>query len=1008
MIEHAKRQVFLVLLSLIAGLFCIVAVEPVWGNDLKGGIQLLYEIPEEAIARLEVPGSSRDQIMEQTVGIITERADPDGTLGATVTRSGPLNILIELPWMQPTTRDEVLARIASLGRLEMRMVADDNYFAPEIKDGKPTETKIRYFNLAEEKQRLQTWLNSGGKDLVKQKWSNIRNFNEDSKNGPKAFGHLVWHVRAIRPSTRMSAEGTKFWNGSWSQGGGKLAPAVVKLWDDAEYGGGQIPADFLAKKPHEQVLLELVAINYHDEHFSGDDLDPAGIRPDTARDGGAAVNYLLRPDRSQAYGEWSGRNLQKCSAIILNGEVKSAPYFESKITTSGQIHGDFTQAEVEELVKVLRTGSLKIEPELHSRQEIGPSLGADSIRAGSWSLAIGSVAVFLFMLWYYGQSGVIACVTLGLNVFLLWAAMLFMKATITLPGLGGIVLTMGMAVDANILIYERIREEQAKGKDLLRAVRAGFERAMSAILDSNITTFLAGLVLYNVGVGPVRGFAVTLMLGIVTTLFTQFFVTRLCFHFALEKNWMKEFRAKSLIKELNVDFVRYIKTCMTISAVVILGGLVYALTVVPKEVLLGMDFTGGANLAVALKEPTTVDEVEKALESDAEFNKQYPNVGVNTIEPGPDGKARQFNLRFKLTEVQRTEVEAARAAWRQQKAAAEKAGEQPPQIYEPPYVGHLRRLFSDRLVPPASSGATVRPGPQTGFAELTIHFQEEVDTQRIRDLLTQARIPQVQADPAPDKTAAKSRAFFIQWDTKADTPSWQLFGTVSSALRGLKTSDATDAKEVPLSEPFPQAEEIQGRIVGQLRNAAIGALILSWILIIGYLRVRFHEYSFGFAAVVALVHDVLVTFVAVAIANHLGLVHAEINLAMIACFLAIIGYSVNDTIVIFDRIRENIQDQQRLGGDRTFAQLINLSLNQTLARTLLTSFVTLFVVIAQFVVNWGSDSDLESFAFAMIIGMASGVYSTIYIAAPILIMLRKNQPMPVVPPPPSAVEVTAH
>jgi preprotein translocase SecF subunit len=197
-----------------------------------------------------------------------------------------------------------------------------------------------------------------------------------------------------------------------------------------------------------------------------------------------------------------------------------------------------------------------------------------------------------------------------------------------------------------------------------------------------------------------------------------------------------------------------------------------------------------------------------------------------------------------------------------------------------------------------------------------------------------------------------------------------------------------------LSDPFPEAQEIQGRLVNDLRNAAIGALILAWGLIVLYLRVRFHEYKYGVAAVIALIHDVLVTLGIVVFVNHMGWVHVEINLAMIACFLTIIGYSVNDTIIIFDRIREHVNDDARQGIQTPFRELINRSVNQTMSRTVLTTGLTMLVVIAQFVVNWGSDSDLESFAFGMLVGMITGTYSTIYIAAPILIWLHKDGTSP--------------
>ena len=204
-----------------------------------------------------------------------------------------------------------------------------------------------------------------------------------------------------------------------------------------------------------------------------------------------------------------------------------------------------------------------------------------------------------------------------------------------------------------------------------------------------------------------------------------------------------------------------------------------------------------------------------------------------------------------------------------------------------------------------------------------------------------------------------------------------------------------DGNQIVLSDPFPEAQEIQGRLVNDLRNAAIGALILAWALIVFYLRIRFHEYKYGLAAVVALIHDVLVTFGVVVLFNHMGWVNAEISLAMIACFLTIIGYSVNDTIVVFDRIRENRIENARNNVNESFRSLINRSLNQTLSRTVLTTVLTLFVVIAQLIVNWDSGSDLEAFAFAMTIGMCCGVYSTMYIAAPILIWMDRGDPVEV-------------
>ncbi|MBL9079791.1 MAG: protein translocase subunit SecD [Planctomycetes bacterium] len=979
MLENARRQLFLVLLSLLAGLACVLVLKPALGPDLKGGTQLRYEVPSDVLQRIvEKEKLSIDEVMQQTINVIIERIDPTGTIDPLVTRSGDTGILIELPFFpDPLDLRRVEDRIANLGKLEMRIVAGEESGSPDLK-----------FNLQAEKARLNAWLGQGDnkKDLLANP-ATIRRFNEDSQAGPMAFGNLAWFPRLIRASQTDD----KRWDGSYANSP-NLEPAVVKVFTDAEWAAGV--TDEIKQLPTErQFLMELIAVNLHERFFSGEDLDPAQVQPTTSPDGGMAVAYGIVGELTADYATWSDKWTGKCSAILLNGIVKSAPVFLGKIPGHGIIQGDFTRAEVEELVKVLRTGSLRVEPEQQSKLIIGPTLGADSIWNGVLSLIAGSVLVFVFMLGYYRKAGTIACVTLVMNGFLLYAAMLFMQATLTLPGLGGIVLTMGMAVDANVLIYERIREELAKGKDLLRSVRAGFERAMSAILDSNITTFLIGIVLFNVGVGPVRGFAVTLMVGIVTTVFTQFFVTRLLFHYALEKKWLVDYQPRQLLTHLNVDFVRHIRKCMTVSVVVIVGGLIYTVTMVPREVLLGTDFTGGANLRMVTSTALSADDVRARLGGDAEFHRDYPNATVNTIgKASANGGFTEFNVRLKLTDAQRAVIVAERRAHGEQRRAAIEAKTTPPPAYEPPYVAQLQRILGSDLVKPAFGQTQRVPLPDSKtqvFAQVDLHFGSPVPVEAATKLLAErlkgAKATVLGNDPA----ATSTKDLRVEWTTSVSVREWELGDLARDALAGLRD---VDNEPMRLSSPFPEAQEIQGRLVDELRNAAIGALILAWVLIVLYLRVRFHEYKYGIAAVVALVHDVLVAFVVVAVCNHLGLVHAEINLAMIACFLTIIGYSVNDTIVIFDRIRENVQDNARTGLQEPFRVLINRALNQTMSRTILTSGLTLLVVVAQFAVNYGSESDLESFAFAMIAGMISGVYSTIYIAAPMLIWMHKPTP----------------
>lgn len=977
MLENASRQFLFVLVAVILGLVCTLTLNPTLGADLKGGTQLLYDVPQDLLDELTKKESiSTTEVMEQTITVMAERIDPNGTLQPLITQSGDTGILIELGDIDAQERKRVLERISNLGELEMRMVADDEYAKDNVA-----------FNMTQEKARLEGWLKDpANKASIEKDPKNIRRFNEGvSRFGPVAGTRLAWFPREVKADPKQPTN----WDRSFSIIP-KLEKQTVKFYDDAQWNGGVIPEDVKAKDIKEQRLIEFVAVNMYERFFTGENLDPAGVGVGTGRNGGPGVNYRMAGDLTADYANWSAEHKGECSAIILNGIVKSAPKFQNKITRDGIITGDFTVQEVEELVKVLRTGSLRIEPTLLSKQTIGAQLGEQAIKRGLWSILVGGVAVFLFMMVYYKLAGVIACVSLLLNVFLLWAGMLFMQATVTLPGLGGIVLTLGMAVDANVLIYERIREELKKGKELLQAVRAGFERAMSAILDSNITTFLVGMVLYNVGVGPVRGFAVTLMIGIVTTVFTQFFVSRLLFHWALKNNKLEGWQPNTLFENRNLDFVGKIKMCAALSAVLIVAGIGYSSSV-PAEKMLAIDFTGGANLRMVCTDQGTAKDIREALANDAEFSKEYPTVGVNTF--GESGK--EYNVRLKLNSKQRDDINEGRKQWRQQKKAATDAGEDPPPAYEPPYVAQLKRVFATQLVDPAFSTPLLtehHQNPQTQqAAQIDVHFSEAVDIAKLKQEITK-NLAQGDVEPLGDDAATTAKNFRLVWTTSSSTRLWQLPNIVSDELKELK--DVNDAPIV-LSDPFPEAQEIQGRLVNDLRNAAIGALILAWVLIVFYLRIRFHEYKYGLAAVVALIHDVLITFGIVALCNNLGLVNAEISLSMIACFLTIIGYSVNDTIVVFDRIRENRIENARNNADESFRSLINRSLNQTLSRTILTSVLTLFVVIAQFVVNKGSGSELEGFAFAMIIGMFTGVYSSMYIAAPILIWMDKGDPVEV-------------
>ncbi len=389
MLENARRQLFLVLLSIVAGILCCVFWKIPLGHDLKGGTQLRYEVPKDIIKAIaEKEKLPIEKMMEDAIKIIAERIDPNGVLDPLITQSGETGILIELPYFDnPQELANVIARIGNLGKLEFRMVADDAYASL---DGVS-------FQMATEKQLLKSWLqNPENAKKIKDDFHNIRIFNEAAPPlGPQKAGLIAWYPRLIKPDTKGKGGG-KVWDRSYEPFPA-FTNAVVPAYEPKDYNNGQIPEEYQKLPADQQFLVEFIAVNMKEQHFEGKDLDPASVGPGQM-DGKPGVNYMFDAGHVGAYAEWSAKYKDKPSAIILNGVVKSAPTFQGKITGMGIITGDFTSPEVDELVKVLKTGSLRVEPALVSKEVIGPTLGAKAIERGAYSLAAGTLLVFVFML----------------------------------------------------------------------------------------------------------------------------------------------------------------------------------------------------------------------------------------------------------------------------------------------------------------------------------------------------------------------------------------------------------------------------------------------------------------------------------------------------------------------------------------------------------------------------------------------------------------------------------
>ncbi len=551
-------------------------------------------------------------------------------------------------------------------------------------------------------------------------------------------------------------------------------------------------------------------------------------------------------------------------AIVLDGKVISAPSVQneipngSSVITFGNPGNDNTKVleEASDLAGLLKAGSLPAPARIIDQVQVGPSLGAENIQAGIWSFIIAFIVILIYMVFYYAWAGWAANVALAANLFFLIGALVSLGGSLTLPGIAGIVLTMGMAVDANVLIYERVKEELRLGKGMSAAMKDGFIKALSAILDGNATTLLTGLVLFYVGTGPIRGFATTLIIGIFTTLFTALLVSRLILYRRLESKKPITFYSnitKNWFTKMNFDFVKKRYVYYTISAAILIAGLVSAMTR-DEAFNVGVEFKGGTSAKISFAQATDDESVRVALASNlVESNGQSAPITVQRVNS--DGK------QFKIT------------------------------------TGYL-------------SGSEV----------------ENVD------LLVKQKI----AD-----SFAGQEGFVIDSVNKVD-PS--------------------------MSDDF--------------RKEAYWATIISLILVGIYIMIRFRKWDFAVGATVALFHDALIVISMFTLLNGIVPFSLEINQNFIGAILTIVGYSINDTVVIFDRIREYFNTRKNAPLEST----INDALNSTLGRSINTSMTVLLTLLVMFI--FGSD-DIRGFCFAMIVGVISGVYSTLFIASPIVVDMRK-------------------
>lgn len=580
-----------------------------------------------------------------------------------------------------------------------------------------------------------------------------------------------------------------------------------------------------------------------------------------------AVSMQMNAIGAKKWRKLTADNIGERIAIVLDGYVYSAPNVNGEIPNgNSEIAGNFTIEEAKDLANVLKAGTLPAPTRIVQEAIVGPTLGKEAQKQGIISIAAGLILVVLFMVLYYAKGGFIANFALLFNIFFIMGILAQLNAALTLPGIAGIVLTIGMSIDANVLIFERIREELRNGVALRQAVSSGYSKAFSSIIDSNVTTFLTAAILYALGQGPVKGFAITLMIGIGSSFFSAVFITRVIAEQLLRKKGDQsnlKFKTKlsaGLLSNMDVDFMSKRFRAYITSAVVIIVGLVLMSI---NGLNFGVDFQGGRSYVVEFKEPVVASDIKAGL------SKTFEGAGTEV-------KTFGANNVIKVT---------------------------------------------------------------TSYA--------------VTDESTEAdeRVEQMLIDGLKDVTGQ----LYITDESKVDDTHFSI----------------------------GSSEKVGATIADDIKKDSMEAMTLSLIVIFLYIVVRFRKWQFGLGAIIALFHDTLVVMSAFAIAGALGY-SFEIDQVFIAAILTIIGYSINDTVIVFDRIRETIN----LHTSTDKLNIFNAAINSTMNRTVITSLTTLVVVLVLLVFG---GAVLRGFSFAMVVGVIVGTYSSIYIAAPIVVDLDKKK-----------------
>ncbi len=972
----------------VATMVAVLGWPPQYGPDLNGGVIMVYEVDSEK----QKEGQTVD--MAELAGSIRLRLDPSGIKEITVRPYGKQQVEIIVPKASSAggddeTREEearIRKIITDIGSLEFRIVAN--------------RRDTRHQSAIELGEQLP---------------------------------------RAVDEVTNIDGEDIA---------------RFVPVSDDEVERFTKNTRDYLTRKGRDgkttQVLVMIDPYNVTGEYLNT-------ARPGYDERMRPSVNFTFNNVGAHYFNRLTSENLpdqvgdlHRDLGIILDGELFSAPFIQGVISNTGQITGSFTEEEVQHLCSVLNAGKLPaaLRKEPISSHRTGPTLGRDTIEKGRIAMGISLMVVMVVMFSYYRFSGLVSCFVLISNLVLILGLMITFKAALTLAGIAGLVLGVGMAVDANVLIFERIREELDRGAALRMAIRNGFDRATTTIVDANLTTLITALVLYVIGTDSIKGFAITLILGLLMNMFTAVFCARVFFDIAERKRWITKLNMMRILNKTEIDFIRLSRMAMVGSVLLIAIGIT-AVTIRGKN-LLDIDFTGGVSVQAQFNDAQEIETVRQAVETVPDA---LPDVVVAELQMEGTEEGLQFVINTSQQDVATVEKTLfdlfgdALTTNVMTRADLESipAGEAPDADDEP--TSSILRRDADALA--------VLLNPRAASVALTTMLVAEGDDEKASAESEAAKGAELQDDATAESEAAEGSLDLNLTPDEADlTEVMQTVEEMEADLRrvypgGSKTSitltrklsygsldDALDtvlgdsvkyalftpenvgleqSSEQPYaswtvfvsappeatgplldkvatyieSQPyFPSSSKIGGRVAGGMRQQAIIALIASQLFIIIYIWIRFQRVIFGLAAVVAVIHDVLITLGIVALslwlAPWLGVLMIDpfkISLATVAAFLTLVGYSLNDTIVVFDRIRE-----VRGKNPKITATMINTSINQTLGRTIMTSLTTIAVLLILFI---RGGTGIHAFTFVMLIGVIVGTYSSMFIASPVLLWLVK-------------------